>query len=551
MKRGSPALARRTKGFHSAILTAFLFGNLVLVGGCHDPERNVTATKSVKPLPPVEAACADGQDNDADGRLDCDDSDCQSPGGECVPAPPLDRTVATTVAESAAHLYQGANPLQKHVVEGALDRQRIALLRGRSIDVIGAPLPAVKISVKGHPEYGYSYSRGDGMFDLAVQGGARLVLQYELDGYLPVQRAVQPGWQRYLAVPDVGLVMASSVESRVTANSAQSQTIVGERASDDFGQRQPLVVIDANTRVRARSVDGPAQDLDALTVTTTEYPISSSNSFAPGTVNSAGGLSYGLEFVVKEAAALGVEHVEFSKPVSFYVENLAELPIGKRLVVQQYDRRSGQWEPGLRGQVIELLAVGNGGGTDSGGGSGDVEIDVDGDGVADNDAKLATAGITESDRSELGRRFTAGQRLWHAELDHFSGLNVQAEGSLPSGALPPLRRGIVTKTLDKPTYRNGMVVEYQASTYAEPLSGTPFTLHYQSNRTLSYGAGRAIEVPLLGETVPSGLKKIRSRVAIANHVFEEEFKDPKEFTSALRHKVIWDGTNATGQMVQA
>ncbi|HEY5962214.1 MAG TPA: RHS repeat-associated core domain-containing protein [Polyangiaceae bacterium] len=513
-------------------------GDLAVGCGGEKPRSDKDSTvHPAVPAPPVEGACADGIDNDKDGKLDCSDVDCLSPGGECVAAPPLDRTVPTTVAESAAYLYQGDNPLQKGVTKNAIDAQRVAMLRGRTLDATGQPLAAVKLSVKGHPEYGSTYSRGDGAFDMAVNGGSRLVLEYERAGYLPLQRAVQPGWQRYLVVPDAGLVVASTQVTHVTANNAQPQSIVGERHSDEYGDRQPLVVIDANTTVQAQLPDGTAKELDALSVTTTEYPISRDNRYAPGSITLSGGFSFGLEFAVKEATALGADHVAFSQPVSIYVENLADMAVGSRLVLQQYDRQSGQWESAQRGNVIRLLDAKDGA----------AAVDVDGDGNADSDATLEQLGITASDRSELGHRYRAGQVLWHAEVSHFSGLNLQAQGTLPANALPPVRRGIIAKTLDAPTYRNGAVVEYQASTHAESISGTPFTLHYQSNRTLSYGAGRELEVPLLGDSVPSGLRKIRSRVTVAGRSFEKEFTS---LAANLRHSVVWDGTSPSGALLQ-
>jgi RHS repeat-associated protein len=517
-----------------------LLGSLALIIGCggEKPRSGQESTiHRALPTPPVEGACADGIDNDKDGQLDCEDSDCRSPGGECVPAPKLDRTIATTVAESAAYLYQGDNPLQKGVAAGTIDPRRVAMLRGHTVDATGQPLAAIKISIKDHPEYGFTYTRGDGAFELAVNGGARLVLQYDSTGHLPLQRAVQPGWQRYVVVPDAGLVTASTQVSHVSAGAAQPQTIQGERYSDAQGERQPLVVLDANTSVQAQLPDGTAQDLDALSVTTTEYPISSDNRYAPGSMALSGGFAYGLEFAVTEAAALGAEHVRFSKPVSIYVEDLAAMPVGSQLVLQQYDCASGQWETAQRGNVIRLLDVGGG----------NAAIDTDGDGTADPDAVLDAQGITASDRAELARHYRAGQALWHAEVNHFSGLNLQAQGTLPANALPPVRRGIMTRTLDAPTYRDGVVIEYQASTHAEPISGTPFSLHYQSNRTLSYGAGRDIEVPLLGDSIPSGLKKIRSRVTVAGRSFEKEFTS---LAANLRHSITWDGTGPNGALLQ-
>src|SRR5262249_1731196 len=46
-------------------------------------------------------------------------------------APPLDRTVATTLFDAVQFLYIGAAPIQHNVAPGAITRQRVAVLRGR------------------------------------------------------------------------------------------------------------------------------------------------------------------------------------------------------------------------------------------------------------------------------------------------------------------------------------------------------------------------------------------------------------------------------------
>lgn len=513
----------------------------LLIGGLF-----LSSCGSDKPKPPpsakvaasFEAACADGLDNDRDGALDCDDTDCQSPGGECRPAPPLDRTVASTLSEAAAYLYQGDNPLQKGVAANALDRQRVAILRGRVLDRNGAALAGANISILGHPEFGYTVSRGDGFFDLAVNGGARLVIDYSLAGYLSLQRVVQPGWQRYQVVPDAGMLVPSTQTSSVSMGSDTSQAIRGERVSDSHGEHEPLVLVEPHTNATAVLSDGEEQVLDHLTVTTTEYPVDAEHRFSPGSLSLQGGLAYGLKFGVKEADELGAERVDFDRPVSLYVEDLANSAVGKPLVVQYYDPTSAQWETSPRGQVIQILDDADG----------VAVIDSDGDGAPDPSTLLDQFGITDEDRIELARRYGAGQKLWHAEISHFSGWEIQAKGTAPTGAIAPVRRGLLTKPFDSPSYSNGVVVEYQASSFGEPISGTPFTLHYQSNRTLSYGAGRTLEVPLLGEVVPPGLKKIISRITVANRVYEKEFTD---LQANIRHIQPWDGTDASGRLLQS
>ena len=509
----------------------------VLLGGLFA----LSACGSDKPKPAastgLEASCKDGIDNDGDGASDCSDKDCQSPGGDCKPAPELDRTVATTVWEAAAYLWQGDNALQKGAESKALDRRRIAMLKGRVIDTSGAPLAGVKITINGHKEYGYTYSRADGAFDMAVNGGAQLVVEYSLSNYLPVQRAVQPGWQSYVVVPDAGLIKPSTHSSAVAADSDAMQVIAGDPRTDDYGTRQPLVILEPNTKASAELDSGKEQPLENLTVTATEYPISEDDSFSPGNPTDPGGLAYGLEFTVKEAAELGAEHVRFSKPVSLYVENLGEMPVGFPLAVQHYDRASGQWEPGIRGQVIEVLDVS----------SSEASIDTDGDGTADTNDTLDQLGISAADRVELAKHYGSGQMLWHAELKHFSASKVKAQGTPPADAVAPLRRGLITKPLDNPTFSDGVIIEQQASAHSEPIYGTPYALHYQSSRTLSVAAGRILEVPLVGDLVPNGLKKIQCSITVAGRAFFQEFSSP---TPGMNCSVSWDGKNSAGQQLQ-
>src|SRR5690606_23267939 len=55
----------------------------------------------------LETECNDGADNDGDGHTDCNDADCRLSESRCELAPALDRSVASTVSESAAFLYSG------------------------------------------------------------------------------------------------------------------------------------------------------------------------------------------------------------------------------------------------------------------------------------------------------------------------------------------------------------------------------------------------------------------------------------------------------------
>ena len=115
---------------------------------------------------------------------------------DCLPTQsPLRRrsvpTEATTVAVSTAFLYTGPNPIQTGVAPDTISTKRVAVVRGRVRDAAGQPLPGVTITIQGHPEFGQTLSRADGVFDMAVNGGGLLSVNYTRDGYLPAQRQFQ------------------------------------------------------------------------------------------------------------------------------------------------------------------------------------------------------------------------------------------------------------------------------------------------------------------------------------------------------------------------
>ena len=68
------------------------------------------------------------------------------------------------------------------------------------------PLAGVRVGVQGHRELGRTGTRDDGRFDLAVNGGGRLTLTFDKQGYPSAYRQVATTWQEYTVVPDVALV---------------------------------------------------------------------------------------------------------------------------------------------------------------------------------------------------------------------------------------------------------------------------------------------------------------------------------------------------------
>ena len=99
-----------------------------------------------------------------------------------------------------------------------------------------------------HPEYGSTASRADGAFDLAVNGGGRLTVDYQKDGYLPAQRQILAPWRDYVTLPDVALVALDQAVTTISLDETSPlQAAAGSVVSDTDGVRQALLIFPADT----------------------------------------------------------------------------------------------------------------------------------------------------------------------------------------------------------------------------------------------------------------------------------------------------------------
>lgn len=468
--------------------------------------------------------------------------------GDCTPgtpncslvAPPLDRTVTTNVYNATQFLYSGANPLQKGVAAGTIDPKRAAVIRGKLTDASGAPLAGVKISVVGHDELGWTLTRTDGLFDLVVNGGQQLTFSYAKDGFLVAQRSLSPAWLHYVNAPEVGLVALVGKATAITAASGTQQTATAEAVSDQYGKRQPLVLFAPGTTADAQLPDGSTQPLSTLSVHVTEYPLETSPKatprFAPGTLSRTGNVNYTVEFTVDEAEALGATSVHFSQPATVYVENFLGIAPGAAVPLGYYNRGSSRWEGGAQsGRVVQIVDESNGQAT----------LDIDGDGKADTGRTLSDLGVTQDELTELASRYSVGQSLWRTQVSHFSAWDFLFPVAPPSNAVSPAVSPSV-RPIDDPSRRGPVLVEKQAVGQTVGIAGTPFSLHYQTDRTARFKSGFEINVPLVGKTIPSGLKQVITFIWIAGQEFDQTFDPQKNLTQILD----WNGQDGFGRTMQ-
>lgn len=326
-------------------------------------------------------------------------------------APSLDSTIPTELGDATRFLYEGPTPVQLDVDPGAIDPTRVAVVRGSVLTRGGDPVSGVRIQVHGHPEFGHTLSRRDGAFDLVVNGGGTLKLEYSKTGYLRVHRPVEAPLRDFVVAEEVVLLPYDDRATSVEMGAAEAQVARGSRSTDEDGARQATVIVPAGTQAELVLPDGSTRSPSSLTVRATEYTVGPRGlQNMPAPLPPTSGYTYALELSADEAVAAEARSVTFSEPVVHYVENFLDFPVGGIVPAGYYDREQALWIPSDNGRIVEVLDVVDG----------RAVLDVTGDGQPASGEELTELGVTEGELARLGELYAAGQILWRTPIPHFT-----------------------------------------------------------------------------------------------------------------------------------
>jgi len=478
----------------------------------------------------------------ASGRdpLNAGDFPVEFPRDPSIIAPVVDAGEATTTLAATEFLYTGENPIQSGVAQGTIEPGRVAVLRGKVMHRDGAPLAGVAITVLGHPELGVTKSRADGMFDLVVNGGGQLTVCYRLDGFLEAQRQVNTPWQDSVAAPDVVLIPLDPQMTTVDlAAPVAMQVVQGAPCTDADGTRQATILFPQGTTAEMVLPDGSTQPLTSLEVRATEFTVGANGPQAmPGALPPTTGYTYAVELSVDEAMATGATDVRFSTPLPFYVENFLGFPVGTTVPLGSYDRTRGVWMPAESGKVIKVLSVTGG----------LADLDTDGDGLPDSGVVLAALSITGAERERLATLYAPGQSLWRVRIPHFTPWDLNWPYGPPDDAVGPDEDPEADEGCESCPQAGNSIIEVQNQILGESVGvvGTPFGLHYSSDRVPGRKTAYTLEIPLSGAKVPASLEGINLSIGVAGRLFQKEFGP----SANQRFSFAWDGKDAYGRTLQ-
>ena len=459
-----------------------------------------------------------------------------------APQPNLSET--TLLYNSSSFIYTGSSPIQSGVVEGTFDQKRVAVLRGKVLNRNNSPLAGVFIEVVGHPEFGQTQSRTDGMFDLVVNGGGVLTVNYRKTGYLPAQRKVDVPWQDYLVVEDVVLITRDAQTTVVDlTNMTEIQVARGGVVTDQDGSRQATLLIPPGTQARVYNPDGSTRSVTALTLRASEYTVGTNGPKAmPAKLPPTTAYTYAVELGADEGIIkLNGKDVLFNQPVPFYVDNFINFPVGGEAPIGYYDNTKSAWVPEKNGKIIKILSVAGG----------RAELDVSGTGNPADAAALAVLGITDAEREKLATLYMPGKSLWRVTLNHLSTVDINWPWALPVGAQWPDVNGPEDPDGEKPKEPcppvEGSLIDCESQILGEKLSlvGTPMSLNYRSDRVPGRKSPSTLQIPLSGSIVHASLKRIDLEISIAGRTYAQGYAP----TAGQSTIFTWDGQDAYGRIV--
>jgi RHS repeat-associated protein len=453
----------------------------------------------------------------------------------------LDPGVPHTVFSETQWIYSGSDPIQVGVTPGTIAAQRAAALKGRIVTRDGSPLGNVTVSVLNHPEYGFTVTQANGNFDLVVNGGGQLTLDFDKQGYLEVQRQVNPGWSEWLVVPDAIMIQADPIVTPVDLASptAPIQVAQGSTQTDSSGTRKGTLLIPAGVQATMTKPDGTTTTLPAMNVRITEFTVGANGPDAmPAALPAQSAYTYAFEVNADEAVEAGADEITFSQPLPYYNDNFLNFPAGTTVPAGAYHRDSGKWVPEQSGIVLKIISVTGG----------LANIDVTGDNVADTGTALTNLGITSDERQTLATLYSAGKSLWRVRIGHFTepwdfNWGFQPPGDAIGPSIGPLVQEPVP---DEQCHENHVsTIECESQFFNEeiPIAGTNYKLHYSSARVPGYRVPYHLDIPISGAQLPPSLKRIELTIQVGGRRFSSSYLPNPNQTIPFD----WDGIDGNGR----
>ena len=103
--------------------------------------------------------------------------------------------------------------------------RRVSVIRGQVVSKEFNGLIGVRVSVSTDPQFGFTLTRSDGWFDILVNGGGIITLQFQRNPFYPIKKFVYVAWN------DIGVIQNPIVMYSVPDNGNDFLNFFNHRAS--------------------------------------------------------------------------------------------------------------------------------------------------------------------------------------------------------------------------------------------------------------------------------------------------------------------------------
>ncbi|XP_015119824.1 teneurin-a [Diachasma alloeum] len=182
----------------------------------------------------LEMECSDQLDNDNDGMVDCFDSECCS-HPTCakhlmclVSSDPVEvlfrkqppsvtasfyQRVKFLIEENSVQSYAHTDEYGESAFWSSFTPCRVAVMRGQVVTEQGLGIVGIRVSVDRNSRFGFTLTRAGGWFDILVNGGGAVTLQFQRNPFKPLTRTVFVPWNQIVVLPPVVMTLPDEGES--------------------------------------------------------------------------------------------------------------------------------------------------------------------------------------------------------------------------------------------------------------------------------------------------------------------------------------------------
>ncbi|XP_055298195.1 teneurin-a isoform X7 [Sitodiplosis mosellana] len=172
----------------------------------------------------LEMNCNDNIDNDHDGMTDCSDSECCShpicaEHIMCLASnDPVEVLLRKQPPSVTASFYQRVkflieeNSVQSYAHMDEYSESRVSVMRGQVITPQGLGIVGIRVSVDRDSRFGFTLTRQGGWFDVLVNGGGAVTLQFQRSPFHPMTRTVFVPWNQIVVLPPIQMQLNEDEE---------------------------------------------------------------------------------------------------------------------------------------------------------------------------------------------------------------------------------------------------------------------------------------------------------------------------------------------------